>query len=146
MDTFIIQKENVNTYKQALLYLQTSIQNEAHDVFNKGHHHGALRRNKETGVISRPRQMYSTEMNISEDSVTTLMDVLDSNIRTPEQFLKHKESHDLATFIDMLTVNTLRLNKTCIMGELKQSALLISLWSTEALHVYIRHRIRNNDN
>ena len=114
----IIQKENVDTYKQALLYLQRSIQNEAHDVFNKGHHHGALRRNKETGVLSRPRHMCSTEMSISEESTTTLLDVLDSNIQSPEQLLRHRESYDLATFIDMLTVNTLRLNENSIMSEL----------------------------
>ena len=113
-----IQKENVDTYKQALLYLQKSIQNEAHDIFNKGHHHGALRRNKETGLLGRPRHMCSTEMCISEESTTTLLDVLDSNIQSPEQLLRHRESYDLASFIDMLTAHTLRLNETSIMSEL----------------------------
>ena len=99
----IIQKENVFISKPFVSSKVDS--NEAHDVFNKGHHHGAYDVT-ENRPLSRPRPMCSTEMHIAEDSATTLIDVLGSNIQTPEQVLRHQESYDLATFIDMLTVNT----------------------------------------
>ena len=114
----IIQKENVNSYKSARSYLQTSIQHEAQDVLNKGHHHGSLRRDKETGVLRRTRHICSTEMRISDDSNTIMMDVLEGNTPTPEQHLKHQETYDLAKFIHMLTVNILNCNHTSVMGEL----------------------------
>ena len=114
----IIQRENVKTYKEALGYLQISIKNEAQDIWNKGHQHGALRRDKETGLLKRPRHMYSTEMPISDDSSTTLIDVLASGISTPEQQLRYQETYRFAKFIDELTTNILLHNSTCIMGEL----------------------------
>ena len=116
--SIIIQRENVRSHDEALSYLKRSIENEAHDVWNKGHHHGALRRDRTTGAISRPRHMHSTEMYISTDSTTTLMDVLESNISTPEQELRRQECYDLAKFIEMLTVNILCSNTGSIMSEL----------------------------
>ena len=114
----IIQKEHVPNYQQAHNYLLSSIKNEAQDVWNKGHSQGAFRRNNETGELSRPRQMCSTEMYISQDSTTTLMDILDSNIPTPEQYTQTRETYDLAIFIDMLTTNILASNQTLIINEL----------------------------
>ena len=51
----VIQKEHVPTYQQALLYLLSSIRNEANDVWNKGHSQGAVRRNNETGELSQTK-------------------------------------------------------------------------------------------
>lgn len=103
----VIQKEHVPTYQQAHNYLLSSIRNEAHDVWNKGHSQGAVRRNNDTGELGRPRQMCSTEMYISEDSTTTLMDILESSTPTPEQYTQTEETYDLAKFIDMLTTHIL---------------------------------------
>ena len=114
----IIQKEHVTSHKQALLYLQKSIQHEAQDVLNKGHHHGSLRRDKETGNLRRTRHICSTEMHISDDSNTILMDILEGGIPTPEQHMKQQETYSLAKFIDMLMVNILKYNHTSIMEEL----------------------------
>ena len=114
----VIQKEHVPTYQQAHNYLVRSIRNEANDVWNKGHSFGALRRNRDTGELYRPRTMHSTEMYISKSSTTTIMDSLASTTPTPEQFTQTSESFVLAKFIDMLTTNLLIGNQHSILSQL----------------------------
>jgi len=112
-----LQKASIRTVAEAMAYLRKSIKNEMHDILNKGHMYGALKRD-ENGDLKRTRQMISTEKTLSDDSAFTLADRLASSSNSPEEEIGLNEYSRFSQFLESIDIHLLETNQGIIMDEL----------------------------
>lgn len=112
-----LQKEGIRTAAEAMAYLRTSIRNEMHDILNKGHMYGALKRDS-NGDLKRTRQMISTEKTLSDDSTFSVLDTLSADCYTPEERIGLNEHSKFCEFLNSIHIYLLETNQEIIMDEL----------------------------